>query len=64
MISNCVNWLWRYEERLSKNHKVNLRCFQEELLRGASLSYNLDGIAIFKAIMAHMPPNLAKSHMF
>ena len=61
---NYVPWLWRYEERLSKNHKVNLKCFQEQCFKGAILSYDLDGIATFKALMAHMPPNLVKSHMF
>lgn len=58
--------LCRYDERLSKNYKANLKCFQEEQFRPAVYSYDPDVIHTWMTLDVHYPPALKllqKSHL-
>ena len=54
-----------YDERLSKNYKVNLRNrFQDEHFRPAMTSRDFDVLKTWITLNEHMPPVLKSGHLF
>lgn len=55
--SNGSGHFVSYNERLSKNYKVTMDCYQEEHFRPEVLEYDVDVVQTLHAMIKRLPPN-------